>query len=181
MHYSEILNDPAVLAALKASAPASKFSGNPLSITHGLADQQNPRSVRLTWENCRDSADWWHGADEINYTRQIRQPVTAEEIEQAAIAAGLDPDEVIMAMMNYRIEADAAKRQGDEYLATLDREAEERRLAKVAAYEQASPDEKRAMLYDYYTRGLHGRRARNRRKTVRDRLAKQTPPATFHF
>jgi len=183
MNFPEILDNAAVIDALNSNAPISHFSGNQLAVTYHLPDKFNLKSVRLTYDNWRDASDWWYGANDCIYARQIRQEITADEIEIAAIQAGLDRDAVVLAMLDYRAEVAAAEKKSSAFWQKHDAQAEAERLEKVAAYEQAAPDEKREMLYNHEVadRQLYGRYNRHRRGSLRKRLAKETPPATFNF
>src|SRR6185295_20351856 len=91
MKITELFALPEFLNALRALAPASRFSGHPLTLV------SSGDGLWLSWENCMES-DWWVGMQDAVYTRQDIRPVTEEEIIAAARAAGLDVDLVVMAL-----------------------------------------------------------------------------------
>ena len=181
-HYSEILSDARVQKQLLKSAPRSCISGKPLTLTLTRADKSDSRSFRLIFENSLDP-DGWIGQQDGIHTRHHREQITPDQIESAALAVGLDRDEVILAVTGLRLEIHRSVRDMNEFVASRNAQAEEFRREKSAKYAGASIEEKREMIYQHYVffRQLLGRRSSNRRKALRKELKSQTPPETFNF
>lgn len=106
MKIQELLNNVQLLNVLRSNPPASKFSGKPLTLTHGSDD------LSVRWENCMES-DWWVGQQDGVYTKQDRRLVSDEELLAAAKAAGIDPDLVEMAFAGREMEEAAAAAKRD--------------------------------------------------------------------
>jgi hypothetical protein len=135
MKYQQLIRHSGLLTELKKNAPLSPYSGKPLSLTHGALD--------LTWENSGDP-DWWHGANEMNYSRQVRRAVRDEDIIEAATRAGINAAEIYTAIIS-RVEEKAlldaeANQRAQKWSAEEAAKNAERSAAARQAYAAAHPE-----------------------------------------
>lgn len=132
MKYKALLETPALITALLAVAPASKFSGKPLTLS------SSQEGLSLSWENCMES-DWWVGANDGIYTRQDCRTVTDEEINIAAANAGLDASDVATAIVSRVQElAELDARRNASAADWSRQEADKNEARKVAALKSRS-------------------------------------------
>lgn len=89
-----IFSVKAFWASLQDFAPLSPLSGQKLTLVDytprdGMGTEIKIVGARAAgWENCMEK-DWWHGSDRADYTRQVRRPVSPNEVAQAALTLNL--------------------------------------------------------------------------------------------